>query len=168
MKAIELIRWAMTLSDGAVKRVVEDLRPTPLLTSTPGAKGGDGNHALWIMGHLAAIEGSLPHTLLGRPNPVAGWMEMFGQGTTPSKDASRYPPFEEVLRTFHELRAKNLALLEEIGEAGLDKVPTNIPPGFEKQMTSVGNTFMLIAMHTMMHHGQLADARRVAGFKPMM
>ena len=48
-------------------------------------------------------------------------------GTEPISDVTAYPPFDEVLRTYRELRAKNLGLLEEIGEGGLDR-PTKAPP----------------------------------------
>jgi hypothetical protein len=56
-----------------------------------------------------------------------------------------------------------MKLLDEIGEAGLDRIPKKIPPGFENEMKTFGHTFMTIAMHNMMHVGQIADMRRVAG-----
>ena len=55
MKAIELIRWAMELTEQGTAALVEDMRDAALTPSTPGGKGGDGNHSLWLLGHLAYI-----------------------------------------------------------------------------------------------------------------
>jgi hypothetical protein len=169
MKAIDMIRWAMQLTDQGTAAMVEDMRGDAALTfSTPGAKGGDGNHPLWLLGHLCVIEGGIPHILLGEPNPVEHWKPLFAAGTKPKGDASAYPTFDEVFRTYRELRARNLKLLDEIGEAGLDRVPRHVPAGFEDMMTTFGQTFLLIALHNMVHYGQIADARRVAGRKPLI
>lgn len=35
-------------------------------------------------------------------------------------------------------------------------------------MKTFGHTFLLITLHQMVHYGQIADARRVAGRKPVM
>ena len=72
----------------------------------------------------------------------------------------------EVLATYRDLRAKNLARLEEIGEEGLDSAPAAIPPGFEDEMRTRGHTLLVIALHEMFHLGQLADARRASGREP--
>ena len=168
MQAIELIRWAMQLTDQATARIVGDLREHPLTCSTPGGKAGDGNHAIWLLGHLAYIEGSIPRSLFGEPNKVEHWAPLFAAGTKPQADSEAYPSFDEVLSTYHNLRKSNLKLLDEIGEAGLDRIPKSPPPGFEDMMKTFGHTFLLITLHNMVHYGEAADARRVAGFKPFM
>ena len=168
MQAIELIRWAMQLTDEGTAQLVADLRECPLTPSTPGAKGGDGNHAIWLLGHLAFIEANLPSALFGEPNALEHWAPLFASGTRPSADASVYPSFDEVLSTYRDLRKRNLKLLDDLGEAGLARVPKAPPPGFEGTMKSFGHTFLLIALHNMVHYGEIADARRVAGYKPLM
>ncbi len=169
MRSTDLIRFALQLTHQGTARLVEDMRGDAALTqSTPGAAGGGGNHPLWLVGHLAFIEGGIPKILLGEPNPVEHWAALFAAGTQPKADASAYPPFDEVLRTYRELRARNLKLLDEIGEAGLDRAPKWVPPGFEDVMTTAGHTLLLIALHNMVHYGQIADARRVAGRAPLM
>ena len=69
MKAIDLIRWALQMTDESTARLVEDMRDRPL--TRPTSRGG--NHALWVLGHLAVIEGMIPHTVFGEPNPVQHW-----------------------------------------------------------------------------------------------
>jgi hypothetical protein len=162
MKAIELVRWALRKSDGWAAGAAEDLRDVPLVQ--PTWRGG--NHPLWTVGHLAVVEGSIPQILFGEPNPVERWMPLFGQGTRPTTDAKAYPPFDEVLKTYRDLRAKNLARLEEIGDEGLDRAPAAVPKGFEDEMRTMGQTLLVIALHQMVHVGQLADARRASGREP--
>lgn len=73
-----------------------------------------------------------------------------------------------MLGAFRENRAESLRILEEVGEAGLDRAPKAIPPGFEDAMKTIGQTLLLMALHNMVHYGQVADARRVAGRAPLM
>jgi hypothetical protein len=44
MKAIDLIRWAMQMTEQGMAAIVAELRDAPLTQPTPGAKGGGGNH----------------------------------------------------------------------------------------------------------------------------
>ena len=168
MKAIDLIRWALQMSEQATTTLVEELRAAPMTRATPGAKGGDGNHAIWLLGHICFIEASLPKIIRNDPHPLEHWAPLFGTGTQSSSDASKYPSFDEIVKKFREFRARNLKLLDEVGEAALDRKPAWTPPGLEDAMKSVGETFLLIALHNMVHYGQLADVRRVAGLKPLM
>jgi DinB superfamily len=164
MKAIDMIRWALQMTDESTAKLVADMRDESMTRPTPGG----GNHALWVVGHLAVIEGMIPHTVFGEPHPVQHWWPLFGTGSKPTDDASSYPAFDEVLKTYRDLRAKNLARLDEIGEAGLEQAPKVIPPGFEDRMRTVGRTLHLIALHQMFHLGQIADARRAAGKEPFV
>lgn len=159
MKTIELIRGAMQMADKVTARLADDMRDAPLTRPTTSG----GNHPLWLLGHLAVVEAAIPQIAFGEKNAVEHWGPLFGQGTTPTDDADAYPSYDEVVGTYRDLRAKNLARLDEIGESGLDAVPKAVPPGFENEMQTVGQTYLTIAMHQMIHYGQLADARRAAG-----
>lgn len=167
MNRIDLIRWAMEMTDQSTARIVEDLRSSALLQPMPG-KGNGGNHAMWIVGHLAVIEGDIPAIVFGEQNPVEHWRPLFGIGTQPKNEAGAYPPFDEVLARYRDLRARNLKLLDEIGDAGLDRAPRAVPAGFETMMRTIGQTFLLITLHNMVHYGQVADVRRAAGKQPLM
>src|SRR5436190_22757018 len=107
MKAIDVIRHALQTSDRAVMQLVEDMRDAALTQPTPRG----GNHPHWVLGHITLIEGNIPHVLFGEPNPVARWAPLFGPGTEPCADAAAYPPFEEVLRTYRDLPARNWKVL---------------------------------------------------------
>ena len=127
MQAIDAIRIALKFSDMGMA-YLGTMSDAPLLR--PGAQGGGGNHAMWIAGHLAVVEGRLQQVLHGGPNPVARWKPLFDWGSEPVDDPAAYPPFDEVLRTFKQLRAQTHAFLDEVGEAGLDRPTKSQPPGF--------------------------------------
>ena len=93
---------------------------------------------------------------------------LFGTGSEPSSDPAAYPPFDEVLAGFRSLRTGTLKLVDQLGETGMDAAPKAVPPGFVRVMTTIGQTLHVIALHTMVHYGQITDARRVAGLKPLL
>lgn len=164
MKTIDLIRGALTMGDKVTSKFADDLRDAPLTrVVTP-----HGNHPLWIMGHLAFIEGAISQVMFGESNPAGAWEPLFGMGSTPTDNAADYPSYDEVLKTYRDLREKNVAKLEEVGEDGLDAAPKAVPPGFENEMRTIGQTYLTIAMHQMLHAGQLTDVRRAAGRKPFV
>jgi uncharacterized damage-inducible protein DinB len=163
MQAIDSIHFALQIGDQATIGLIEDMRDAPL--TAPTSRGG--NHPLWVLGHLTLVEGNIPHVLFGEPNPVAKWAPLFAAGTEPTSDPSAYPAFEEVVRTYRDLRARNLKTLEQIGEAGLDRPTKNPPRGLEKALDTFGHTFLTIALHQMNHRGQICDARRALGRKPV-
>ena len=171
MKAIDIIRGALLATEQGTAALVEDMRDAALVQ--PGVRDGKpvGNHALWLMGHLAYIEGEVPGILLGPaggPNPVEHWASLFAPGTEPRADAGLYPSFDEVVDAYRTHRARTLALLDELGDANMDRAPAAPPPGFEESMRTFGETLMLITLHNMVHYGQIADARRAAGRRPLL
>lgn len=163
MKAIDLIRTALAFSDRATTGLIEDMRDAPLTAPTPRG----GNHPLWVLGHITFIEASVPKVLFGDKHPLEHWAPFFAPGSEPSSDASRYPPFDEVLGAYRQARARTLKVLDEVGESGLDR-PTKSPPkGMEEALSTIGQSLLLIALHQMSHRGQVCDARRAAGRKPV-
>ena len=162
MNPMDMIKRALEIGDQSMMVLINDLRDAPMAQPTPG-----GNHPMWVLGHITFIEANMPHVLYGEPNPLAHWAPLFASGTQPTTDASAYPAFEEVIRTYRDCRERNLQLLERIGEANLDR-PTKSPPkGLEDALKTFGESFFVIAMHQMSHCGQLADARRALGRKPI-
>lgn len=163
MQAGDLIRFAMQLSEQGTLRLIEDIRSAPFTQPCAG-----GNHPLWVMGHLAFIEGNMRRIITGEPNPVEHWAAIFAPGTGVKTDPKNYPAFEEIVRTWRDLRAANLKMLDSLGEAGLDRAPRWIPPGFEEMMKTNGRALLAITLHNMVHYGQITVVRRAAGLKPLM
>jgi len=84
---------------------------------------------MWIAGRLTVVEGRLQKMLRGTPNPVERWKPLFDWGSEPVDDPAAYPAFEEVLRTFKELRKQTHGFLDEVGEDRLDQATKCQPPG---------------------------------------
>ena len=100
--------------------------------------------------------------MLGQPNPLADWEQVF-DGPEPSGDVSDYPPFDEVLAKCHDMRQATIALLESLSEQDLDKVSAQVPNGWKDTFGTYRLCLQYVADHWYMHRGQLADARRAAG-----
>jgi hypothetical protein len=159
MRAIDAIKTVLKFSDMGIKYLGE-MSDAPLLR--PGPWGG--NHAMWIAGHLTVVEGRLQQMLHGTENPVARWKPLFDWGSEPVDDPAVYPPFDEVMSTFKELRARTHAFLDEVGEAGLDRPTKSQPPGFGGSgFETVGGAIVIIAGHATGHLGQLNVVRAAAG-----
>jgi hypothetical protein len=163
MTAIEFIRNGLERSAEMTLKLLDDMKDQSLTFPTP--KGG--NHPLWIVGHLAFAEGQLQMRMFGRPNPLDHWKDLFGPGTEPSTSAAQYPSFEAARSAFQELRAETVKLLDTLTDADLDRPIPDCPPQLETFLGTYGRCFLIAIMHPMMHRGQVADARRAAGKKPL-
>jgi hypothetical protein len=164
MKAVDFIRTALDTSARSTMALINDMSDQPLTFPTP--KGG--NHPLWVLGHLAFSEGELiQKIMLGRPNPVAEWKDLFGMGSEVSADASRYPSFEQIKETFLRLRAETLKVLETFSDTDLDQPSNGCPPEFKEFLPTYARCLLAVILNTMSHRGQVADARRAIGRKPL-
>jgi hypothetical protein len=157
MKALDAIRTVLKFSDMGMKYLGE-MSDQPLLR--PGPWGG--NHAMWIAGHLTVVEGRLHQMLHGTPNPVHHWKPLFDWGSEPTDDPADYPPFDEVMEKFKELRAQTHEFLDEVGEEGLDQPTKCQPPGFSGFETA-GKAIIIIAGHACGHLGGLNVVRAASG-----
>ena len=163
MKSIDLIRGNLVRSADRVLMRIEEMRDHAMVFPTPQG----GCHTLWVLGHLAYIEGLVVHHfMLGRPNPRADWAEQF-DGADVRGDPDVFPPFDEVLALCREMRATTLELLATYTEDDLDTVSANVPKGYEDTFGTYRLCLQYAADHWYMHRGQLADARRAAGIDRM-
>jgi hypothetical protein len=155
----DAIRYSLNLADQAMMRSLETIEDAPLTFPTENG----GCHPLWVVGHLAFVEGLAHEMLGGGASPVADWAAVFGQDTIPTADAARYPSLGEVRAQYVHLRKRNLMLLESMTEADLDKATPSQPKGLEAHFATYGKALLTIAMHQMSHRGQITDAIRTAG-----
>jgi uncharacterized damage-inducible protein DinB len=164
MKTVEFVRMALNTSARSTMALIEDMKDLPLTFPTP--KGG--NHPLWVLGHLAWVEGNIiQQVMLGRPNPVAHWKSLFGLGSEVAAEASRYPTLDEVKKAFDNVRAETLRVLDTLGDDDLDQPSKACPPEFKDFLGTYGQCFLVPILNTMHHRGQVADARRAVGRKPL-
>jgi hypothetical protein len=159
MHTKEAIQFALTVSNRAVLSVIDKMSDAATTFPTPNG----GCHPLWVLGHLTMVEGMIPMVLYGEKNPVAEWQNYFGENSEPIADAGAYPSFAAVREKYLELRERNLKLLESLSDEDLDK-PTKAPPkGREQEFATFGRSFLVLALHQMLHRSHVTDALRAAG-----
>lgn len=163
MDSIELVRDNLRRSRDRVLARVEEMPEHCTVFPTPIG----GCHTLWVLGHLAFVEGLVVRGfMLGEPNPLAGWEELF-DGEEVSGDASRFPPFDEVLAACRGMREATLSLVGSLAEDDLDTESASAPKGWEATFGTYRLCLQYVADHWLMHRGHLADARRAAGLERM-
>ena len=163
MDSIELIRDNLRRSRELVLLRIEDMADHATVFPTPNG----GAHTLWVLGHLAYIEGLvIRRFMLGEKNPLADWEAVF-DGDDVAARAEAYPPFPDVLARCRAMRADTEALLGTLCEADLDRVSAAAPEGFDEPFGTYRRCLQFVADHWLMHRGQLADARRAAGLHRM-
>jgi uncharacterized damage-inducible protein DinB len=164
MKAVEFIRGSLESSARSTLALIDDMKDAPLTFPTPNG----GNHPLWALGHIAWVEGNvIQQFMLGRPNPVAHWKDLFGIGSQASADPSQYPTLDEVREAFQHIRTETMKVLVTLNDDDLDQPSKGCPPEFKEFLGTYAQC-LRVAIFNMMHHrGQVADARRAAGRKPL-
>jgi len=168
MKTTDYIRMGLETSKMFTLGLLDDMKDAPL--TQPTSKGG--NHPLWILGHLTYAEANIVnHIILGNENPLVGWKEMFGNtievSRGPVTEADYYLAWDEVRQKFDDVRAETMSTLDQLSDEDLDLPSKNCPPGREQLMGTVGGCFLILTLHPLMHYGQVADARRMAGRDPL-
>lgn len=163
MQSIHLIRENLKRSEDIVLSRIEDMREHCMVFPTPRG----GCHTLWVLGHLAYIEALLIRKfMLGEPNPLADWEEMF-DGYAVSGDIEHFVPFDRALAECRATRASTVSLLDFLDEDDLDQTSANVPDVVDGLFGTYRKCFQYASDHWFMHRGQLADARRAAGLERM-
>ena len=163
MDSIDLIRENLERSERIVLSRIEEMQEHCMVP--PTARGGC--HTLWILGHLAYIEGLVVQEIaLGEPNPLADWTEIF-DGAEVSSLREAFPPFVQVLRACRNVRRETLSLIRSLSETDVDAVSARIPAGAEDLFPTIRSCLQYASDHWFMHRGQLADCRRAAGVERM-
>ena len=155
----DAILYSLNMADQATQRSLATIEDASLTFPTENG----GCHPLWVVGHLAFVEGLTHEMLGGGGNPVAHWAEIFGPDTVPSADAAQYPTLAQVRDRYVQLRKSNVRILEAMSEEDLDKPTPFQPKGLEEHFATFGKALLTIALHQMSHRGQITDAIRAAG-----
>jgi DinB superfamily len=164
VKTTDFIHRALEGSARGTLSLIDDMKDAPLTFPTPNG----GNHPLWVLGHLTYSEGrAIQSVMLGKENPVAQWGGIFGRGSEPTADASKYPSFDEVRKKYDEVRAETMKVLDSLTDADLDQPCKACPPEMKEFVGTYGQCFLVLIFNTLTHRGQVADARRAAGRKPL-
>jgi hypothetical protein len=149
--AVNLLKFARATMNKYLGAIPEDK-----ITAQPN---GLANHALWTYGHLATTC-SWGLSVIAGPGAAVpeGYEKLFGMDSTPTADASQYPPLAEVKKYYDELHERLVIALHGMTDADLE-APIEAM-GFAK---TKGDLATKLAWHEGWHLGQVADLRRVLG-----
>ncbi|MCA9277609.1 MAG: DinB family protein [Phycisphaeraceae bacterium] len=165
MSTVQFIRDSMEASRRYTMHLLSDLRDTPLVQPTVNG----GNHALWIVGHLATVEGmAIQGFMLNKPNPMAAHEHLFRMGSTPSTDPTMYPGFDQLVKMYDDIRTQTYALLDTLTDADLAKTAPGCPEQFANWFGTYEKCLRSQVLHPLMHSGQAADIRLALGKERLM
>lgn len=124
------------------------------------------NHVLWTLGHMVASYAWFASAIDGKgyafPEPYGA---MFGPGSRPHPDASKYPPVDELRRHFDAAYQRLVEAFNAVPDADLAKPPAIETHGFAKDKLDV---ILKAVWHEGWHNAQISTIRRALGLKPMM
>lgn len=163
MKATEFIEVALENGRMWLEALLADIDGKDAVTA-PTSRGG--NHPLWALGHMTYSEAMLIGGCVRNDKPSMPDLEaLFGKGVEPVADASKYPSKAQLLERYRAVRKETLAVLHTLSDADLDRETT----AQKKELFgTVGRCFALLISHQAFHAGQIADARRAMGRKPVV
>ncbi|MFH0990875.1 MAG: DinB family protein [bacterium] len=139
-----------------MKQSVADLSEQEMVEQPTGVR----NHATWTLGHVIyscqgianemGVQGWLPND----------WESIFGYGSTPMSDLSRYPSKSDMLKILTDAEDRLVQILLNVSESTLKQsLPDETLPTMSHLLSQV------IIAHTAFHAGQLAMWRGAIGKK---
>lgn len=166
MKTTDYIKLCLQQTHGWVMTLITDMKDAATTAPTPNG----GNHPHWVVGHLAYSESLLINKYMfgEETHPLAEWGELFGAAQDPAPDAAGYPPFDQLLAAFEKTRARTLEVLAGLTDDELDQPSKAAPESAQAFFGTYAQCFLGVSHHFVFHGGQVADARRAAGRKPLL
>lgn len=118
----------------------------------------DGNHVIWVLGHLAWSDDYFMNELAGAERKCPeSWNGLFGMGSEPTNDADAYPSYDEILGHFHDRREALIDWFTSVDDSRLNEPLKEDWKSFAENLGGLMNS---IAIHEGMHTGQIMDVRR--------
>jgi hypothetical protein len=156
----EVIAYSLLTSHTLFKRFMEDMTPQDYLhRPTPTA-----NCAAWIVGHLTLSERGVLKRL-GAPLPELpeGFEHRFSRAEG-CPEASEFGDVAQLMPLFDEHRRRLVEAVRSATPEQLDKPVDKPHPMFR----TVGEVATFMALHGIMHAGQISTIRRSLGRPPIV
>ena len=163
MNGIDVIKTALDRTRFAINWYVSDLSDADLFVRpVPTA-----NHIAWqfgnvIVGDRYLVQEQLPDARY--PELPAGFMEMHGPEGTSKDGPDGFLTKAGYQALFDEVRTATIAAVDALTEADLDRQATGAIATFAP---TLGQVFLLVSNHTLLHAGQFSVIRRILG-KPVL
>lgn len=154
---VERMAWARSFTDALVGGLTD--------AQMVHRAGGAGNHAMWVMGHLAATDDFFLHLFSGQPRRLAKWDGLFAGGSEPKDALEVYPARAEVAAAFRETHERMKAWVRGASEKELD---APLAGDMVKFAPTVRAAVVSMPAHEFFHAGQVASCRASLGMPRLM
>ncbi|MBY0524693.1 MAG: DinB family protein [Gemmataceae bacterium] len=162
MNAKDPIIYGLKSTQNMMGMYLADLSDADLVVRpAPGA-----NHIAWQLGHLIHSEARLASIVSGAafPELPAGFGDQHGPKTAAVDPPQGFGSKKEYLDLFTKVREASIVLAVKVNDSELDKPNTGPLAAFAPK---IGDLFVLLANHSLMHMGQFSVVRRKLG-KPVL
>ena len=162
MDAASALGATFTTCNMVLSAYISDFSDSELLNRPgPGCQ-----HMAWQLGHLIVAERDL---LAGvcpgkEPSLPEGFAEKYTKDTAGEDDPRQFHTKDEYVAL---LEASEKAVRAALGSLSAEDLDAPSPEHFRNMFPTVGNIFVLIATHRLMHAGQWVPIRRALG-KPVV
>lgn len=146
-----------------LKMLVNDIPDDQMCDQPSGLE----NHPTWSIGHLSAGCQFCIGLLGGEPSLAKGWAELFGRGSKPLADPSKYPTKAELLTELERSHQQVTELVAALDDAKLAEETPD--PDFRQVAPTLSDAVVFILInHTATHLGQISMWRRAKGLAPVL
>ena len=137
-----------------IEQSVADLSEQQMVEQPTGVP----NHGMWTLGHVIYSCQGIAAELGAEQWLPDDWESVFGYGSTPSSDLSRYPKKSEMLTLLADAARRLRQTLLAADESVLRQ---SLP---DETLPTMGHLLLqVVVAHTAYHAGQLAVWRRAIG-----
>lgn len=151
--SVDRLNWVRWISDSLLSPLTD--------AQVMHRAGGVGNHALWVMGHIASVDAYFCSSLGGqKPLFDEGFMSLFEGGSVVSDDARAYPSRQEVAGAMVSARENLIRWWSSLSDEEMGRELEGEVKRFAPDVRSLPVT---IAAHEMFHTGQVATCRAALG-----
>ncbi|HMD55517.1 MAG TPA: DinB family protein [Phycisphaerae bacterium] len=149
----------INLTRNATLKLVADLNDDQIVLQ-PAPKT---NHPAWVLGHLLLVDCNFLKLLDGTPPDLdANWKDIYGGGSTPVADKSKYKLKQFYLDNLAVVRGQIIERLKAAKPEDLAKPHPD--PARRERFPTIGHMVLMYGTwHEGYHAGQLSTWRRVQG-----
>ncbi len=127
--------------------------------------GGAGNHALWIMGHIAQSDDAVVSAFTGEPSCLPyGHDALFAAKTSVGDNATDYPSRDELFRRMTTSRGRVAGWVTSLDDqSALQPSPEHLAAFAPNPIAAAHG----VSQHEFMHAGQVTTIRASLGLQPV-
>lgn len=163
MNGIQTLQAALASTQFLTANYINDLSDAELLMRpVPGA-----NHAAWQLGHVIAAEIHLVRMELPEaayPELPAGFADAHAQTQTGKDGPDGFRSKADYVKLFNAVRQATIDTVGKLQDGDLDRATKGPLAKFAPRL---GDLFVLVSNHALMHSGQFSVLRRKLG-KPVL